>query len=157
MAITVTGAASVLGAAVAPAYSSRLGLGRAYLSGQLMASLGGVFLALAFAPLVFPAQFLSGLGTPLYGVPQRTLRQALVPEPLLAQTTATWRTLVIGGQTVGALTAGLLAGPLGLRLTLVFSTIGMLLGTLPVALSPVRPLAATPTASASEHKPSRTA
>lgn len=157
VAITVAGAASVVGAAVAPAYSTRLGLGRAYLSGQVLASLGGVLLALAASPLVFLAQLLSGLGMPLYGVPQRTLRQSLVPEPLLGQTTATWRTLVVGGQTLGALTSGLLAGPLGLRLTLTLSTVGMLLGTLPVALSPLRRLSSTPTASASAHKASRTA
>ncbi|TCM43668.1 MFS transporter [Kribbella sp. VKM Ac-2568] len=157
VAITVAGAASVLGAAVAPAYSNRLGLGRAYFSGQILASLGGVLLALAATPLVFLAQLFSGLSMPLYGVPQQTLRQSLVPESLLGQTTATWRTLVIGGQTLGALTSGLLAGVLGLRLTLTLSTTGMLLGTLPVALSPLRQLSSTPAASASEYKPSRTA
>ena len=111
VAITVAGAASVLGAASAPAYSSRLGLGGAYLSGQVLASLGGVLLAMAATPLVFLAQLLSGLGMPLYGVPQRTLRQSLVPEPLLGQTTATWRTLVIGGQTLGALASGFTRRP----------------------------------------------
>ena len=93
----------MVGTLVAPAYSRRLGMGRAYVSGQLLASLAGAVLASGWLPLVLLAQMVAGLGMSLYGVPQRTLRQALVPEHLLAQVTATWRTLVIGGQAVGAL------------------------------------------------------
>jgi MFS family permease len=144
LAVTVVGLASVVGTLVAPAYSRRVGLGRAYISGQLLASLAGLVLAAArgplpvLAPFLIVGQLLTGLGLPLYGVPQRTLRQALVPEFLLGRVNATWRTLVIGGQTFGALAGGILGTALGLRPTLVISSLGMLLGFLWAARSPLR-------------------
>ena len=138
VAITVAGVAAVVGTVVAPAYSRRLGIGRAYVSGQLLVSLAGAVLAISWLPLVLLAQLLAGLGMALYGVPQRTLRQALVPEHLLAQVTATWRTLVIGGQTVGALAGGLAATYLGVRATLLLSCAGMLAGVAVAARSPLR-------------------
>ncbi|MEU0095010.1 MFS transporter [Kribbella sp. NPDC006257] len=138
VAITVAGVAAVVGTLVAPAYSRRLGMGRAYVSGQLLASLAGAVLASGWLPLVLLAQMVAGLGMSLYGVPQRTLRQALVPEHLLAQVTATWRTLVIGGQTVGALAGGLAATYLGVRATLLLSCAGMLAGVAVAARSPLR-------------------
>jgi MFS family permease len=146
VAITVVGISSVLGTLLAPAYSRKLGLGRAYLTGQLLASLAGLALAAAWLPLVFVGQLLTGLGMPLYGVPQRTLRQALVPEALLGQTTATWRTLVIGGQTFGALAGGLTATHLGLRTTLALTTVAMLAGPTYAVFSPLRKLHTLPTA-----------
>ena len=144
VAITTAGVASILATLLAPWYSSRLGIGRAYSSGQALASLAGLFLAAGAAPFVFLAQFLSGAGMPLYGVPQRTLRQTLVPPALLAQTTATWRTLVIGGQTLGAACSGLLATHLGLRQTLATTSLAMLTATLYAALSPLSHLNRTP-------------
>ena len=138
VAITVAGVAAVVGTVVAPAYSRRLGIGRAYVSGQLLTSVAGAVLAIGWLPLLLLAQLLAGLGMALYGVPQRTLRQALVPEHLLAQVTATWRTLVIGGQTVGALAGGLAATYLGVRATLLLSCAGMLAGVAVAARSPLR-------------------
>jgi MFS family permease len=144
VAVTTTGVASILATLLAPAYSTRLGIGRAYISGQALASLAGLSLAAGLAPFVFLAQFLTGAGMPLYGVPQRTLRQTLVPPALLAQSTATWRTLVIGAQTLGAATSGLLASHLGLRPTLVLASLLMLTATAYSALSPLRRLNRTP-------------
>jgi MFS family permease len=90
------------------------------------------------AILLIVGQLLSGLGFALYGVPQRTLRQALVPEHLLGRVNATWRRLVIGGQTVGALLGGILGTGLGLRPTLVISSAGMLVGFARAARSQLR-------------------
>jgi MFS family permease len=143
-AITVTGVSSVVGTLLAPAYSRKLGIGRAYVSGQLIASLAVAVLAVGWLPLVLLAQFMGGLGIPLYGVPQRTLRQALVPEHLLAQVAATWRTLVIGGQTIGALAGGLAAAHFGVRTTLLFSAAGMLIGVAVGARPPLRRLVTLP-------------
>jgi MFS family permease len=144
VAITVAGVSSVLATLVAPLFSRTLGIGRAYLSGQLLASLAPAVLAVGWTPLVLVAQFLAGSGMPLYGVPQRTLRQSLVPAHLLAQATATWRTLVIGGQTLGAVTGGLAAAHFGVRPTLLLSTLGMLTGVLVAARSPLRSLTDVP-------------
>ncbi|MBE1612053.1 MFS transporter [Actinopolymorpha pittospori] len=150
VAVTVVGVASVAGALVAPAFSDRLGPGRSYIVGQLLVSLAGFVLAAPGGPMVllasvlFLGQTLTGLGLPLFAVPQRTLRQALVPDHLLGRVTATWRTLVIGGQTFGALLGGLLGTALRLRPTLILSGAGMLLGFLWAARSPLRSLTHVP-------------
>ncbi|MGW1344752.1 MFS transporter [Kribbella sp. NPDC002412] len=140
VAITVFGLAAIVGSLVAPAWIRLVGIGRGYITGQLIASLTGAALAVGFAPVVLLGQALAGLGMSLFAVPQRTLRQFLVPPTALAQVAATWRTLVIGGQSLGALTSGLLATTLGLRPTLILSTTAMLLGTLIAGLSPLRTL-----------------
>jgi MFS family permease len=150
LALTVAGVASVAGTLVATAFSHWLGLGRKYIAGQLIASLAGFALATAGGPptvvaiLLIVGQLLSGLGFALYGVPQRTLRQALVPEHLLGRVNATWRTLVIGGQTVGALLGGILGTGLGLRPTLVISSAGMLVGLAWGARSAVKSVSSVP-------------
>ncbi|MGC4941897.1 MFS transporter [Kribbella sp. DT2] len=138
LAVTALGVASVVGALVAPAYSRRLGTGRAYLIGQSVAAGAGFALALAWWPFVFVGQVMAGLGMTLYGVPQRALRQARMPDHLLGRTTAAWRTLVIGGQTVGALVGGLVGTLLDLRAALVISSLGMLAGVVLAYFSPVR-------------------
>ncbi len=94
--------------------------------------------------MVYVGQAVAGLGMSLFGVPQRTLRQALVPPHLLGQATATWRTLVIGGQAVGAAISGVLATAIGIRPTLVLATAGMLTGVLVALLSPLRTLYTLP-------------
>ncbi|GAA1509880.1 MFS transporter [Kribbella lupini] len=138
VAVTTLGVASVLGALVAPVCSRRLGTGRAYLIGQSVAACAGFALASTWWPFVFVGQAMAGLGLSLYGVPQRALRQARMPDHLLGRTTAAWRTLVIGGQTVGALVGGLVGTVLDLRAALVISSLGMLAGVALAYFSPVR-------------------
>jgi MFS family permease len=138
VAVTALGVASVLGALIAPALSRRLGTGRAYLVGQSVAACAGFALALAWWPFVFVGQAMAGLGMSLYGVPQRALRQSRMPDHLLGRTTAAWRTLVIGGQTVGALVGGLVGTVLDLKVALAISSLGMLTGVALAYFSPVR-------------------
>ena len=151
LAVTATGVASVAGALLAPVYSQRIGLGRAYISGQLLASLAGVALAAAsgsmavVAPFVILGQLLRGLGPPLFGVAQTTLRQTIVPDHVLGRVNATWRFLVFGAQPLGALLGGGLGAVLGLRAALVLSSLGMLVGFLWAARSPLRSLRHLPT------------
>jgi MFS family permease len=138
VALTASGVAAVAGTFVAAAWCRRVGIGRAYLTGAVLASLTGAALATGLAPIVFLGQAVAGLGMSLFGVPQRTLRQALVPPHLRGQISATWRTLVIGGQAVGAAISGVLATAIGIRPTLVVATVGMLTGALVAVVSPLR-------------------
>lgn len=142
--LTTFGVAAVLGTFIATTWCRRVGIGRAYISGQLLASLTGAALATGLAPFIYVGQSLAGLGMSLFGVPQRTLRQALVPPHQVAQVTATWRTLVIGGQVIGAATSGLLATALGIRPTLLLSTPLMFTGVLIALFSPLRTLQTLP-------------
>ncbi|GAB3929816.1 MFS transporter [Kribbella albertanoniae] len=138
IALTASGAAAVVGTLLATAWCHRVGIGRAYLSGQLLSVVSGAALATGLVPVIYLGQMVSGLGMALFGIPQRTLRQSRIPPHQLGQATATWRTLVIGGQALGAALAGVLGTALGLRPTLLLSTAGMLIGVLIAALSPLR-------------------
>ncbi|GAA1677593.1 MFS transporter [Kribbella sp. NPDC056951] len=138
IALTASGASAIVGTLLATAWCNRVGIGRAYLSGQLLSVVSGAAMATGLAPVIYLGQMVSGLGMALFGVPQRTLRQSRIPPHHLGQATATWRTLVIGGQALGAALAGLLATALGLRPTLLLSSAGMLIGVLIAALSPLR-------------------
>ncbi len=138
IALTASGAATVVGTLLATAWCKRVGIGRAYLSGQFLSILSGAGLATGLTPVIYLGQMVSGLGMALFGIPQRTLRQSRIPPHQLGQATATWRTLVIGGQALGAALAGVLATALGLRPTLLLSSAGMLIGVLIAALSPLR-------------------
>ena len=136
--LTVFGVAAVLGTFVAPAWCRLVGIGRSYLSGAFLAALTPVALFTGNTPLILLGQVCAGLGMSLFGVPQRTLRQALAPAHLLGQVTASWRTLVIGGQAAGAAASGVLATAVGIRPTLLLATGGMLVGALIALVSPVR-------------------
>jgi MFS family permease len=142
--LTTFGAAAVAGTFVATAWCNRVGLGRSYLSGVFLASLSGVALFTGITPVILLGQVFAGLGMSLFGVPQRTLRQSLAPPHLLGQVIASWRTLVIGGQTVGAGLSGVVATAIGIRPTLLVPTAGMLAGLLVAVLSPLRGLREVP-------------
>ncbi|MGZ0147526.1 MFS transporter [Kribbella sp. WER1] len=147
--LTTFGAAAVAGTLVAPAWYRRVGIGPCYLTGTFLASLNGVALFTGLTPVILLGQALAGLGMSLFGVPQRTLRQAMAPPHLVGQVSASWRTLVIGGQAVGAACSGVLATALGLRPTLLLVTAGMLAGLLVAAVSPLRGLRDLPAAAKS--------
>jgi hypothetical protein len=138
--LTVFGAAAVAGTVVAAPWCRLVGIGPSYLSGVLLASLNGVALSTGLTPVILLGQACAGAVMALFGVPQRTLRQSLAPPHLLGQVTASWRTVVIGGQTLGAAASGVLATAVGVRPTLLLSSAGMLGGLLIAALSPIRTL-----------------
>jgi Transmembrane secretion effector len=79
-------------------------------------------------------------GWPLFGVPQVTLRQALVPDHVLGRVNASWRFLVYGAQPVGALLGGALGTAKCPRPALALSSAGVLAGCLWALRSPLRTL-----------------
>jgi MFS family permease len=138
--LTVSGAAAVAGSVIATGWCNRVGIGRSYLTGVFLASLTGAALFTGLTPVILLGQIFAGLGMSLFAVPQRTLRQALAPEGLVGQVTSSWRTLVIGGQTVGAVLSGAVATAIGVRPTLLLVTAGMLAGLSVAVCSPLRTL-----------------
>lgn len=143
-AIAVGGAAGILGALAATPITRRAGPGPAFITGMFLASAGGLVLAAASRPLplalviLVAAQTLRGTGPSLYGVHQQTLRQALIPPAALSRANATWRFLVYGMQPIGALLGGLIGAALGLRATLIISSVVMFAGTTVAYASPAR-------------------
>ncbi|EWM18074.1 MFS transporter [Kutzneria sp. 744] len=125
IAVTMAGAASILGALITPTVTRRLGPGRTFVLGMLLSSAAGLLLAAGPALL---SQVLRGTGPALYGVNQQTFRQTLVAPAQLSRVNAGWRFLVYGTQPLGALLGGAL-GTVDLRLALIVSACLMLAGT----------------------------
>ncbi|MEV6288643.1 MFS transporter [Kribbella sp. NPDC051770] len=146
VALAVSGLAGIVGASVGVPVTNRLGSGPAFVLGMTLSSLAGLVLAAAAGPtalvyaVVVLSQLLRGAGPTLYGINQVTIRQVLIGPELLARTQATWRFLVFGMQPIGALLGGSLGGLIGLRATLVISSVIMLIGTAFALLSPLRSL-----------------
>ncbi|MEU0036120.1 MFS transporter [Streptomyces sp. NPDC006333] len=158
-AVAVSGAAGVLGASAAHRLTARVGPGPAFVGGMTLSSLAGFVLACATGPValsfsvLLTAQLLRGAGPSVFGINQQTLRQSMIAPALLSRANATWRFLVYGGQSLGALLGGLLGTVLGLRATLVVSGCLMLAGTGIAFLSPLRGLRELPERSEESTRP----
>jgi MFS family permease len=148
--IAAGGGAGVLGALQAIRITERIGSGPAFITGMLLASSGGLVLAAASRPLwlalviLVIAQALRGAGPALFGVNQQTFRQALIPPAALSRANATWRFLVYGMQSIGAILGGFTGSALSLRATLIISSATMLLGVIVAYASPLRTLRELP-------------
>lgn len=155
-----SGVAAIGGSLLAGPASAHLGPGPTFLAGTMVSLLAALLLPVVGGPLVLAvavlilAQGLRSIGTPLYSVNQRALRQTMAPARLLGRLNASWRFLVYGVVPLGSLLGGVLGQTVGLRATLAIGALAMLPGCLWVLLSPVRtlrellaPAANAPTAS----------
>jgi hypothetical protein len=95
-------------------------------------------------PMVVASEFGQWMALSAYYVNAVSVRQALAPDHLLGRVNATMRFMAGGMQPIGALLGGALGGLIGLPLTLVVASVGMLFAFLWLLLSPVRTLRALP-------------
>jgi MFS family permease len=127
----------------------RLGVGRTILIGMCIAAPSLVLVPLAPQSIAVPVIALSfalvEFGVVLYNVSTISLTQALTPERLLGRVNASRRFIVWGTVPLGSLVSGGLATWIGLRPTLFVGSIGCLLATVPILLSPVRRVKRMPT------------
>jgi MFS family permease len=139
---SLSSAGGLAAAFFAQKIGTRLGIGRTIVWGSVI---GGVpMILIPLAPVSFPIPFivvsfaLTEFGIVVYNVSGISLTQALVPERLLGRVNASRRFIVWGTIPLGSLVSGVLATWIGLRPTIFVGTIGIMLATLPVALSAVR-------------------
>lgn len=141
--LTLGSLGSVLGAAVAPAFQRRSGLGRALLTAYLLGCLSPLIIPLADGPrpvllvTLVAGFFLMNCGSSAAQVYVWSLRQSLVPAEVLGRMNAAYRFFVSGMVPIGALLGGALAGSIGLRPTLLVAALG---GTLALAWVIASPL-----------------
>ena len=99
-----------------------LGFGRTIVIGHLVAALGVVVIASAAgsraAVLAGVGLGLLGLGVVMTIVASVSLRQLLIPGPMLGRVTATYRTSLHGAMAVGALVGGVVGEFVGVRAAL---------------------------------------
>ncbi|MEU4679329.1 MFS transporter [Micromonospora sp. NPDC023737] len=142
--IAVEGVGSLVGAALTPRITGRLGTARALIISCLV-SVGGAFLVPLGTGWPAYAAFAAGnvvfaSGVVVLSVTTRTYRQIASPPHLLARVMATVRFVSWGAIPVGGLVAGALAGVLGARTTLLVFAAAVICAPLALLLSPVRKL-----------------
>lgn len=144
----VGGVGALLGALTARPLADRIGHGRAlWLPGLLVAPLGLLVALIDTGPMLW----LAGLGwlalawrTGVGNVIGVSLRQGSTPDALLGRMNATFRFLLTGALTVGAVVAGLLGQYADVRTSLVVGAIANNLTWLSVCCSPLRTLRRPP-------------
>jgi MFS family permease len=146
---SLSSAGGLAAAFFAQKIGTRLGIGRTIVWGSMIGAVPAVLIPLA--PASFPIPFIvvslvfMEFGVVVYNVSAISLTQALVPERLLGRVNASRRFIVWGTIPIGSLVSGVLATSIGLRPTLFVGTVGIMLATLPVALSAVRHVKELPT------------
>jgi MFS family permease len=137
-----------LGAVFGRRLAERLGVGRTVATSLFLFAPATLLLAVAprNTAIVFLALgwLIENLARALYGVSATSIRQALVPNRLLARATGFTTTTGTGAFPIGTAIGSALAGALGLRQAMLLGTVVALLPFLPVALSPVRSLRGVP-------------
>jgi len=153
------GVGSLAGALVAGRVARRYGPGPAMLHSILLFGLSGMAVPLAVLvprvalPLVVASEFAQWMMIVIYYVTAVSVRQAIAPNRLLGRVNATMRFLARGVFPIGSLIGGGLGAILGVPLTLVVATCGLLLAVVWLLWSPVRSLRAMPTSGRTEGVP----
>ena len=139
----VGGVSSIVGSLYAGRAARRFGFGRALAGGYTVYMLTVLFIPVARDPLLFAgliltlAQLGDGFFT-MFMVQESSLRQAITPERSLGRMNATIRSLELAARFMGSLVGGVVAGVIGLRMTIVAAVCIGLLGALWLWLSPMR-------------------
>jgi predicted MFS family arabinose efflux permease len=144
MIMMIGGPAAIAGAVLAPRLVRRWGMGRMLIVSGVFGN--GSFLLIPFATrptglavaILATAQFLFAIGMPLGIIVTMTIRQTLTPQHLQGRVAATFRAVGLGVSPFGALAAGALSIPLGVRATIAIFMVGCLVPIAVVFLSPLR-------------------
>jgi MFS family permease len=144
------GVGSLAGSVVAERLARRFGPGPTMIGAQVAFGLAGMLVPLAVLvpswalPMIVASEFASWMAILVYWVNAISVRQAITPDRVLGRVSATMWFLAGGANPIGAVIGGALGGVLGVPLTLVVASFGMLLSFLWLLLSPVRGLSSMP-------------
>jgi MFS family permease len=144
------GVGSFAGSIVAEPLARRFGPGPTMIGAQAAFGLTGMLVPLAVLvpswalPMIVASEFAQWMAILIYFVNAISVRQAIAPDRVLGRVNATMRFLAGGANPIGAVIGGALGGLIGVPLTLVVASFGMLLGFLWPLLSPVRGLSTMP-------------
>ena len=143
------GITAIPGSLLARAAADRLGQGRAMAAGTFLSSLGVLLIPLAGGPvaaivaLLVVSQLLVGIGIPIWGINQLTVRQSVVPNELQGRANAARRLLTFGAAPLGAIVSGYLAQGIGYRPTMFVGALLLWSALLWTVRSPLWSLRAT--------------
>jgi MFS family permease len=146
----IGGVGSFAGSIVAERLARHFGPGPAMIGAQVAFGLTGMLVPLAVLvpswalPMIVASEFAQWMAILVYWVNAISVRQAITPDRVLGRVNATMWFLAGGANPIGSVIGGALGGLIGVPLTLVVASFGMLLGFLWLLLSPVRGLSAMP-------------
>jgi MFS family permease len=149
----VIGAAAVggvIGSVITGRLTRRIGIGPAFILGCLLFPAPLLLVPLAGGPhalvlaMLFVAEFGAGFGVMILDISSGSIFAALIPDQVRARVSGAYMVVNFGVRPLGALSAGLLGGAIGLRPTLWIVAAGALIGFLWLLPSPVPRLRALP-------------
>ena len=121
---------ALLGTAMAPMISRRIGVGRSIAVGSVLFPAPLAIAAAASGPVwvrfggLGGAEFLSGAGVMLFDINLNSLHAAVIPDGMRSRVAGAYNTVNYGIRPVGALVGGLVATLIGLRATLLTAAVG---------------------------------
>ena len=148
--ISMGGLGSLIGAVFTERVVSRLGIGRTLILMLIASGSFTLFIPLAGGSPLSPigmlmiGQLCGDALQVIYLITQTSLRQGLTPDRLLGRVSASIQLLVMGVAPLGALVGGGLAEVIGVRMTLLVASIGIISAAGWVIFSPVRYLPKQP-------------
>jgi predicted MFS family arabinose efflux permease len=152
--IAMGGVGALGGALLFPALSRRIGFGPAIIAAAVVSAASALLIPAAGGPKLIAIGMMvaSQLLGDSFGVAMligiKSLQQSVFAPHLLGRVGATMRAAAGGAAIVGAVAGGLLAGPFGIRATLLVGASGILAATLLIAASPLLRLREPPLAAA---------
>ena len=147
-------AGGIVGCLVFPALSRRIGFGPAIIAAAVVSAASALLIPAAGGPKLIAIGMMvaSQLLGDSFGVAMligiKSLQQSVFAPHLLGRVGATMRAAAGGAAIVGAVAGGLLAGPFGIRATLLVGASGILAATLLIVASPLLRLREPPLAAA---------
>jgi MFS family permease len=145
--VAAGGISALVGTIVAQRVIQKLGPGLAIGSMLTLYGLMGLLLPLAHVPeepiavavaLLFTCQLLGDASVAIYFIAEVSLRQAIIPNAFLGRVNASMQFLSQGVGPGGAILAGILGTLIGLRLTIFFGVLGVILAGAWLLFSAVR-------------------
>lgn len=143
---------ALIGSMLSKRLASRLGPGRVIAVGYGVSSVVQLLLPLAMGPswlaltMMVSMFFVGGTFMTVGNTNVATLQQMLIPRAQLGRVVAAMRTVTWGSMPVGALIGGVLGSLIGIRETLIVTSVGFCLTALWLALSPIAKLTTVPEA-----------
>lgn len=143
LAFGVGSVGGLLGAWAAPRLSVRFGVGPMIVVGSIVFPAPIALVAVAAGPAwlaaatLGAAEFISGFGVMLLDINLNAVQASVTPDAVRSRIAGAFRTINYGTRPLGALIGGLLGSYLGLRPTLLLSTLGAVLGFLWLLPSPI--------------------
>lgn len=135
LSIGAGGVGALIGSLLIGRLVSRFGQGRTLALALLIDGLFGLVLPAIHGPapvaagLLIAMQVVGDIFVAMYLIGEVSLRQALIPGHMLGRANAGVQLLSRGGAPAGALLAGVLAGRLGIRATLLIAVLGIIAGS----------------------------